>query len=345
MWVAAIGVSDFKNAADLSHKPQPQSTVDCGYDDKPDNGCTEEKEDVEAAYANALMWAVTGDEAHAQKAIEIMDAWSSKMTKHTNKNSRLQAGWSGSPFTRAAEIIRHMYGNWPNAERFGKMLTKAYLPNVQESADDANGNWDLIMTETAMSIAVFNEDKDAWDKAVDRWKKRAPRYLYLESDGDKPKDYNKDRWYGMDKFKDGVCQETCRDFQHTQYGIMAMINAAETAWHQGVDLYGKESDRLVAGLEFHAKYIKDGDFPYDKYCGGKTVKVKTDPTWEVAYNHFHGRRGESMEYTADVLKTIRPTGSKRHMEFETLTHYAQDYAPALDDSLLLFANSSDLLLA
>merc|ERR1712048_1044128 len=163
------------------------------------------------------------------------------------------------------------YGNWTNADRFGRMLTEAYLPNVQSDASDANGNWDLIMTETAMSIAVFTENEDAWNKAVKRWRSRAPRYLYLESDGSKPIGYNSHLWYGLTYFKDGVSQETCRDFQHTQYGVMAMINAAETAWHQGLDLYGEEHDRLLAGLEFHAKYLDGESWPTDKYCGGKEV--------------------------------------------------------------------------
>jgi len=209
------------------------------------------------------MWAVTGKEDHAEKAIEIMDAWSAVMTKHTNKNSRLQAGWSGSPFTRAAEIIKHGYGDWPNADRFAKMLTKAYLPSVQSDASDANGNWDLAMTETAMSIAVFTENKDAWTKALKRWRSRAPMYLYVKSDGSKPKGYDRHRWYDNTYFEDGVCQETCRDFQHMQYGVMAMINGAETAWHQGVDLYDEESDRLLAGLEFHAKYLLGEKWPKD----------------------------------------------------------------------------------
>ena len=36
----------------------------------------------------------------------------------------------------------------------------------------------------------------------------------------------------------GICQETCRDLGHTQLGIAGMINGAETAFIQGVDLYG-----------------------------------------------------------------------------------------------------------
>ena len=38
----------------------------------------------------------------------------------------------------------------------------------------------------------------------------------------------------------GVCQETCRDFGHMQMGFGACVNAAETAFIQGVDLYGEQ---------------------------------------------------------------------------------------------------------
>ena len=44
----------------------------------------------------------------------------------------------------------------------------------------------------------------------------------------------------------GICQETCRDLGHTQYGMASTLNAAETARIQGVDLYGAQvsSDRV-----------------------------------------------------------------------------------------------------
>jgi hypothetical protein len=76
-----------------------------------------------------------------------------------------------------------------------------------------------------------------------------PAYFYLTSDGELPhvppggtkvdKTALTKLWYDQSRFVDGLAQETCRDFGHTQYGLAAMINAAETARQQGVDLYGE----------------------------------------------------------------------------------------------------------
>ena len=35
---------------------------------------------------------------------------------------------------------------------------------------------------------------------------------------------------------DGVCQESCRDLGHVQLGMATLVNSAETAHHQGIDL-------------------------------------------------------------------------------------------------------------
>jgi hypothetical protein len=43
--------------------------------------------------------------------------------------------------------------------------------------------------------------------------------------------------------------ETCRDLGHVQLGYATLVNTAETAWQQGVDLYGEEQDRLIAGAQ------------------------------------------------------------------------------------------------
>ena len=63
----------------------------------------------------------------------------------------------------------------------------------------------------------------------------------------------------------------------------AMVNAAETARQQGVDLYGEASARLRAGLEFHADYLL-GKMPPAWLCGGK-LDLRILPMWEIAFNH------------------------------------------------------------
>ena len=57
-------------------------------------------------------------------------------------------------------------------------------------------------------------------------------------------------WHGQATFAghDGLCQETCRDLGHTQMGIATLGNVAETAHHQGWDLWGEIKASQPASL-------------------------------------------------------------------------------------------------
>jgi len=54
-----------------------QATVKCGPTTNPDIGCTDERGDALAAWANALAGYVSGDENHTKNAISLMNKWSS----------------------------------------------------------------------------------------------------------------------------------------------------------------------------------------------------------------------------------------------------------------------------
>jgi hypothetical protein len=106
-----------------------------------------------------------------------------------------------------------------------------------------------------MSIAVFTDDRELFDSAVARYKPLLPAYIYGTEDGDVPKvidaSYFDTRakidkhWYGQTVLFDGLCQETGRDFTHSQWGIGGLIHFAEIAWHQGIDLYSENDNRLL----------------------------------------------------------------------------------------------------
>lgn len=70
-----------------------------------------------------------------------------------------------------------------------------------------------------------------------------PAYFYnYQADGGAPKAAPRGTpsWYGQTTFNantNGIAQETCRDFGHTQYGIASTLNAAATAVIQGVDIF------------------------------------------------------------------------------------------------------------
>jgi hypothetical protein len=317
--------------ASLSWRAEPRRSVFCGPYSKPDHGCREEKDDATAAYTHALLWAVTRQPAHAAKAIEILDAWSGTLEEHGGHNAPLQSAWTASVLVRAAEIVRHTSTAWPagSIARFSRLLERAYLPYVVDGMPTYNGNWELSMIEATMAAGVFLDDGALFDRAVAMWRKRVPAYFYLRGDGPRPVPppgthrYDGEaalveKWYGQTRFVDGLCQETCRDFGHTMYGLAAAVNAAEIAHHQGVDLYGEQARRLTAAMEFHAAYLLGEPAP-PWLCGGQ-LKLGKSSTWEIAYHHFHDRLGLELPLTARLIAQIRPSGTDHHMAWETFTH-------------------------
>jgi hypothetical protein len=302
--------------AAVDYTPHPRETVECGSNSRPDLGCKDEQADSEAAYAQALAWAITGEEVYAKNAIRIMDAWSNTLKGgHTNANGQAQAAWTGAVFPRAAEIVRYGYGKWPEADiaRFQNMLATQFLPSLIHGTCE-NGNKELTMAEALMNIGVFNDNRAAFNHGMTMWRGRAPAYIYLKTDGPKPVEATGCGLgiWGNKGFTpelvDGILQETARDSQHANL-------AAETARQQGIDLYGEQGKRIVAALEFQAQYL-----PPNSAKAPENLEFNTHPTWEIAYNEFHDRLGMSLPKMAAVLAGIRPTGTNHHMAFETLTH-------------------------
>ncbi|MET9541840.1 alginate lyase family protein [Streptomyces sp. NPDC006553] len=329
-WKGAYDQMAASRYASLSRVPKPRSVVECGSYSNPNNGCTDEREDAIAAYTLSLAWYVTRDSRYAQKAIEIMDAWSGVITDHTNSNAPLQTGWAGSSWPRAAEIIRYTYTGWPQArvDRFKTMLRDVYLPEVANGSH-SNGNWELSMTEAAIGISVFLEDRAAYDKAVTKFRGRVPAYIYLASDGALPKvapgsgldtrDEIVRYWQGQTTFVDGLTQETCRDLTHTGYGLSAISHIAETSRIQGQDLYPEVADRLRHALGLQAKYELGAAVP-GWLCGG-TLKDHLGPVTEVGFNALHHRMGYGMTNTQNLTESRRPAGTDNlFVAWETLTH-------------------------
>lgn len=329
-WKAAFDQMMASNYASLSRTPHPREIVECGSYSNPNYGCTDEREDAIAAYTLALAWYITQDSRYADKAIQTMDAWSAVIKDHTNSNAPLQAGWSGSTWPRAAEIIRYTYNGWSTTgvDRFATMLRTVYLPKVI-GGSNSNGNWELSMMDAAIGISVFLQDRTSYDKAVAKFRDRVPAYIYLESDGSLPKapvnsgiDTSSEiinYWQGQSTFVTGLAQETCRDFTHTGYGLDAIAHIAETSRIQGQDLYPEIKERLRQAFGFHAKY-QLGEAVPTWLCGGN-LNLGLGPVTEVGFNALHNRLGIAMTNTQTLTEQQRPAGTNNlFVAWETLTH-------------------------
>jgi hypothetical protein len=60
--------------------------------------------------------------------------------------------------------------------------------------------------------------------------------------------------------------------------------------------------------------------PIARISNSKNLTFSLQPTWEIAYNHYHNRLGHDLPKIAAVLPLVRPTGADHHMAWESLTH-------------------------
>jgi hypothetical protein len=328
----ASGVGPQKTAFEAMQKsalaakdytPHPVDCVSCGPRSNPDIGCKDEQRDCAAAYTQALLWAVSGNQLYAENAIKIMNAWSYTLQKgHTYANGPVQAAWCGSVWPRAAEIIRYTYTGWSDADilKFQNMLRTQYLPSVIHGNCE-NGNKELAMCEALINIGVFCDDRAVFDLGIKIWRGRTPAYIYLKSDGPtpiEPPGCGAAIWGNkglVPEFVDGILQETARDSHHPTMAFASMANAAETAYLQGVDLYKEEGERMMAAIEFEAQYVGPNNVPPPP-----NLTFGLNSTWEIAYNHFHNRMGFSLPRMGAALPLARPSEGNHHVLWETLTH-------------------------
>jgi hypothetical protein len=273
--------------------------------------------DGSAAYQNALMWCVTGDEAHAKKAVEILNAWSRTLKKMEGRDVQLAAGLDGFKFASAAELMRSTYPAWRAAdvERCRRMLTDVVYPPIKDFATFANGNWDAACIRTMMAIGVFCDDRAVYDRAVAYFKSgtgngRLTHYVINDA---------------------GQCQESGRDQPHAQLGLGLLAEACEIAWHQGDDLYATADNRLLKGFEYTARYNLGEDVPFvpftdttHKYTARKISprgRGRLRPTYELVWNHYTNRRGIPAPFSRRAAEKLRPEGNgfgADHTGFGTL---------------------------
>jgi len=299
--------SDIGKKTYTLHGPK-YADIDCGSYSNPDNGCSDDDSDASAAYLQALLWYITDDATYANNAIRFMNAYANKVTSFSNANAPLQAGWSAQKWPRAAEIIRHTSTLWSDTDfnKFVKWLNNVHLPLIKGGSSAGNGNWEITMIEGTMNIAVLSENRDLFNSAVTMWRQRIPSYFYTTSDGSKsiPAPRGTYDWHGQNVWNsnvNGICQETCRDMGHTQFGLNGALNAAATAATQGVDLFGEQQTRLVAAMEFNARWVNGESVP-SYVCNGAGVDAGTKyPTWELGYNHYHNKMGIAMPNTQQFI--------------------------------------------
>ncbi len=309
--MVASNTDPYKKGFDVfaSH-PQSRSTyaVQGGFKEmgrNPNVNMGQAVTDCNAAYQNALMWAITGNRAYADKSIRILDVWSANLTTISGKDAILAAGIYGFKLVNAAEIIRYTNAGWAPASitRAEGMFKNVFYPVIKDFATFANGNWELACVQTMMGIGVFTNDTAIFNRAVN--------WYYHGS-------YNGTLTHYVIN-EAGQCQESGRDQTHTQLGLGMLAACAEIGWNQGLDMYGAEADRLLKGFEYTAKYNLGNSVPFQEYTDftrkyhqtaiSPLTRGALRPIYEMVYYHFANRRGlpaSSLTYTKQAAEQLRP---------------------------------------
>ncbi|WP_199835954.1 alginate lyase family protein [Streptomyces sp. TP-A0356] len=309
--------------------------------------------DIHAAYQNALRWHITGETAHADTAVAILNAWSATLTRLDGTADRfLAAGLYGYQFANAAELVRDRDGF--ELARFQKMMRSAFLPVSSDFLTHHNGayvtnywtNWDLTAMACVLAVGILCDDRASVDRVVSYFRHGA----------------------GMGSIRNAIpvvysgglaeWVEAGRDQGHALLGVGLMGTICEMAWNQGIDLYGHDDSRFLKGAEYVAKWSLGGSVPYTSntrkkgapgiWSGMETASraaavdpAMTRPIWAMIANHYTRRRGLDAPHVTRIAAKAAPeggggdygpnSGGYDRLGFGTLT-FTRDRATAAEAS-------------
>lgn len=308
-WEKLIGNSH----ASLKPKPRPAEVIVRGKSDQRENYHVLYR-DIASAYACGLRWRISGDNAYADKAVEIMNAWSSTLKKIMGSSDRfLAAGLYGYQFANAAEILRD-YPSWKAADfkRFGQMMLDVFGAMNIDFLTRHNGakvdhyfcNWDACNMSSLLATGVLCDRRELYNQAVDYFKNG-------KGNGAIANAVVTIHPGGLGQF-----QESGRDQGHCTLCVALLGTFCEMAWNQGDDLYGYDNNRFLAGAEYVAKYNLGHDVPYTPYKNSSfnhpTIsdagRGAKRPCWELVYNHYVNRKGLAAPYCKEFAEKMRPDG-------------------------------------
>jgi hypothetical protein len=233
-----------------------------------------------------------------------------------------------SELAMAAEIMRIDEG-WKSSdfERFKNMMVDYFYPVSHDFLVNHNGvcidyywaNWDANYITALIAIGVLCDNQAVYDEGVEYFLNgkgagSIKHAVYHIHDG------NLGQWQGRG-----------RDQEHGQLGVGLLGIAYQIAWNQGLDLFGYDNNRLLAGAEYTAKYNQMQDVPFKFYNNCQPANHKWPaingrgrlddrPVWEILYNHYVVRQGLSAPHVQRMAELMRPEhGRKDHFGYGSLT--------------------------
>jgi len=295
---------DFSGATYLTHVAQPAAQYTAAVHWSQPGVARNLLDDARAAYANALLYKVNGNAAHAAKAGEILNAWSGTMTTILNSANQpftasdprqdymLYTSYSWPAMIWTAELLRNdPSSGWTSANQtaFANLLTNLVRPAAEHSNNNLNNNWAAWRTASKMTSAIYLNDTASFDQALQEYRNQLATYI-----------------------KPDLTGEMGRDLWHSQMGLAALVVTAEMAFKQGVDLYSHNNHQLLRALEYQLPFIMGDYTNWPSALGTPDPGTQVDggtvwPMYEMAYNHYHNRLGLSAPNLLAMLNAANAT--------------------------------------
>ena len=251
--------------------------------------------DAMAAYYNILRWYVTGDEAHARCAVDILNAWSASVQSVvTGELYMLPA----CEFMEAAELVR-LYPGWKaeDVERFEKMARDYIYPACRDFRGGVGSwpGWDGPANEACLYIGIFLDNAEMVNDAIAYYKTGKGGGCITEG-----------IVFGRQPVEMG------RDQPHATIGLDSYADFCQALWNQGVDMYSYQDNLLMKGFEYYAKFNLNhpGDewvpinyggqhrFYYPAPSNNAPGSMPNNRVYgnEMVYHHYADRKGLFMPY-------------------------------------------------
>ncbi len=232
-WKQAYDILAADGKSQLTYMPNPFASVSRN----PNVNLWPWRNDMVAAFFQAMMWYFTGNELHAKKSRDILMAWATTQTEFGGIESNLDLGDYAYAYGGAASILRGTWSGWTaeNTAAVKNLFNNVYWPRTG-CAGYALGpaNKGTLSIAGGAAIAAFSDDPAKMAHIVHLMR-------YIGSTGIK------------NTLPSGEHGESGRDQGHSHGMWSGMAFTAEVFWKQGIDLYSELDNRLLALGEYFAK--------------------------------------------------------------------------------------------
>ncbi|MGJ8653632.1 MAG: carbohydrate-binding protein [Opitutaceae bacterium] len=246
-WLTGYNDLAASSYSSLSYTPNQDGTItDVGHTAAENRNAW--RDDMLAIHHLARMWYFTDNAAYAQKARDLLILWANTHTTFLAGETYLDMGYHAHSVFEGAEILR---GTWPGWTEADTTTCKTYFENVWwDSPLDhlavpdplRSANQGMAQFAAALAIAVFNDDEVKFNQCLEVFRSDAAAAL-------------------LNTLPNGQVGDTGRD-SHDQGQVLLMAWAAETFWHQGVDVFSEYDNRLLAVGEYISRHNLLVDTPF-----------------------------------------------------------------------------------